>query len=55
MPLLQFCSEQPGGPTILVIMKGIDFGAESVKKSIVFENNMTFKMSSDDVNRACRN
>ena len=53
MPLLQFCSEQSGGPTILV--NGIDFGAESVKKSIVFENNMTFKMSSDDVNRACRN
>ena len=53
MPLLQFCSEQADGPTILV--NGIDFGAESVKKSIVFENNMTFKMSSDDVNPACRN
>ena len=53
MPLLQFCLEQPGGPTILV--NGIDFGAESVKKSIVFENNMTLKKSSDDVNQACRN
>ena len=53
MPLWQFSSEQAGGPTILV--NGIDFGAESKKKSIVFVNNMTFKMSSDDVNQACRN